>query len=193
MLIRKLLKFENTHILRGCSRRRCSHSIHGYFYKVELLLSAHWLDNGQMIYEFGLLKGDVRELIAVFDFSVALRSDDDSGYLQAMRQYSERWVMIPVSPSAEQLSQLLFHLIDSALTLTNTVDGESGVRLHSVMVYETETGYAQCFREDTDNPDMGLIELKEIEFSPAIISDWFDPDLFERIKRGERNTNPMPI
>lgn len=30
MLIRKLFKFENAHIVRGCSTRRCSHSIHGH-------------------------------------------------------------------------------------------------------------------------------------------------------------------
>ncbi|HBO79718.1 MAG TPA: 6-carboxytetrahydropterin synthase QueD, partial [Cupriavidus sp.] len=28
MLIRKLFRFENAHIVRGCSTRRCSHSIH---------------------------------------------------------------------------------------------------------------------------------------------------------------------
>lgn len=192
MLIRKLFKFENTHIVRGCSTRRCSHSIHGHSYKVELLLEAHSLDKGQMIYDFGLLKRDVRELIEAFDHSIALWSGDDSNYLQSMREHSERWVMIPVSPSAEQFSRLLFRLVDSTLTLTNMVNGESGVTLYSVIVHETETGYAQCFREDANNPGMGLIDLKVIEFSPAIISDWRDADLFERIKRGERSTNPTP-
>ena len=46
MLIRKLFKFENAHIVRGCSTRRCSHSIHGHSYKVELLLEAFALDHG---------------------------------------------------------------------------------------------------------------------------------------------------
>lgn len=192
MLIRKLFKFENAHIVRGCSTRRCAYSIHGHSYKVELLLEAHALDNGQMIYDFGLLKGDVRTLIDSFDHAVALWSGDDANYLEDMQKHSERWVKVPVSPSAEQFSRLFFRLVDSALNLTNMVNGESDVSLNSVIVHETETGYAQCFREDAFNPKMGLIDLNDIVFSPAIISSWPDADIFERIKRGETSTNPNP-
>lgn len=70
MLIRKLFKFESAHIVRGCSSRRCSRSLHGHSYRIELLLEAHSLDNGQMVYDFGLLKGDVRDLIDAFDHAV---------------------------------------------------------------------------------------------------------------------------
>ena len=76
-------------------------------------------------------------------------------------------------------------LIDRLLQITEMRNGESDVRLHSVIVHETETGYAQCFREDADNPRMGLIPLEEIEFSEAIRNDWPDPALFERLKAGE--------
>ncbi len=191
MLIRKLFKFENAHIVRGCSTRRCSHSIHGHSYKVELLLEAHAFDNGQMIYDFGLLKGHVRDLIDAFDHAVALWSGDDPGYLDTMRRHSERWVLIPVSPSAEQFSRLFFRLVDTALSLTDMANGEADVRLHSVIVHETETGYAQCFREDADNPRMGLIDLDAIEFAPAILAQWRDPGLFERLKCGQRLAAPM--
>jgi len=186
MLIRKLFKFENAHIVRGCSTRRCSHSIHGHSYKVELLLEAHALDNGQMVYDFGLLKGHVRDLIDAFDHAVALWRDDDPDYLAAMCQHSERWVLIPVSPSAEQFSRLFFCLIDAALDLTEKINGEADVRLHSVIVHETKTGYAQCFREDVLNHRMGLIDLHDIEFSTAITEKWADPHLFNRIKSGQK-------
>jgi len=192
VLIRKLFKFENAHIVRGCSTRRCSHSIHGHSYKVELLLEAHAFDNGQMIYDFNLLKGGVRDLIDAFDHSVALWSGDAPDYLDAMRRHSERWVLIPVSPSAEQFSRLFFRLVDTALSLTDMANGEADVRLHSVIVHETETGYAQCFRADADNPRMGLIDLEDIEFSTAITAEWREPDLFERLKRGGRSLNPRP-
>lgn len=92
MLIRKLFKFENAHIVRGCSTRRCSHSIHGHSYTVELLLRADALDHGQMVYDFGLLKGDVRELIDAFDHAVAIWSQDDPDYIASIRRHSERWV-----------------------------------------------------------------------------------------------------
>lgn len=193
MLIRKLFKFENAHIVRGCSTRRCSHSIHGHSYKLELLLEAHALDHGQMVYDFGLLKGGARDLIDAFDHAVTLWSGDTSDYLAAMRRHSERWVRIPVSPSAEQFSRVFFRLIDTLLRLTDMANGEADVRLHSVIVHETETGFAQCFRDDAYNPRMGLIDLGDIAFSPAIIRQWSDPDLFERLKREERIANtPSP-
>lgn len=185
MLIRKLFKFENAHIVRGCSTRRCSHSIHGHSYKVELVLEAHTLDHGQMVYDFGLLKRGARDLIDAFDHAVTLWIEDDPAYLAAMQQHSERWVLLPVSPSAEQFSRVFFRLIDVLLTLTDKDNGEGDVRLHSVIVHETETGYAQCFHADAYNPRMGCIDLEAIEFSPAIVRDWADPDLFENLKQGE--------
>jgi 6-pyruvoyl tetrahydropterin synthase/QueD family protein len=70
MLIRKLFRFENAHIVRNCSSDRCSRSIHGHSYQVEILLEAHALDNGQMIYDFGLLKGHIKDLIDSFDHAL---------------------------------------------------------------------------------------------------------------------------
>lgn len=185
MLIRKLFKFENAHIVRGCSTRRCSHSIHGHSYKVELLLEAHTLDHGQMVYDFGLLKRGARDLIDAFDHATTLWSQDNPAYLAAMQQHSERWVLLPVSPSAEQFSRVFFRLIDVLLNLTDKDNGEGDVRLHSVIVHETEAGYAQCFHADAYNPRMGRIDLEAIAFSPAIVRDWADPELFEHLKQGE--------
>jgi 6-pyruvoyltetrahydropterin/6-carboxytetrahydropterin synthase len=172
--------------VRGCSTRRCSHSIHGHSYKIEFLLEAHALDNGQMVYDFGLLKNNVRDLIDAFDHAVALWSGDDPDYLTAMRKYSERWILLPVSPSAEQLSRVLFRLVDALLRHTAMVNGEADVQLHSVIVHETESGYAQCFREDACNPRMGLIELRDITFSEAITQSWHDSELFENLKHNDR-------
>lgn len=193
MLIRKLFKFENAHIVRGCSTRRCSHSIHGHSYKVELLLEAFALDHGQMVYDFGLLKHGPRTLIDAFDHAVAIWSGDDPDYIAACQRFSERWILIPVSPSAEQFSRLFFVLLDRLLDLTEMANGEADVRLHSVIVHETETGYAQCFREDVINPRMSLIALDDIEFSPAIRNDWPDPELFDKLKRGERFANSTRV
>lgn len=193
MLIRKLFKFENAHIVRGCSTRRCSHSIHGHSYKVELLLEAQALDHGQMVYDFGLLKQGPRTLIDAFDHAVAIWSGDNPDYISACERFSERWILIPVSPSAEQFSRLFFVLIDRLLELTEMTNGEADVRLHSVIVHETETGYAQCFREDATNPKMGLFLLDDIEFSQAIRNDWPDPELFAKLKRGEQFANPIRV
>lgn len=193
MLIRKLFRFESAHIVRGCSTRRCSHSIHGHSYKVEILLEAHALDRGQMVYDFGLLKHGPRMLIDAFDHAVAIWSGDEPDYIAACQRFSERWVRIPVSPSAEQFSRLFFFLIDQLLTLTEMRNGEAGVCLHSVIVHETDTGYAQCFRADAVNPRMGAIRLEDIEFSEAVRQDWPDPLLFDRLKRRACHTNPTQV
>ncbi|OYZ59284.1 MAG: 6-carboxytetrahydropterin synthase QueD, partial [Sulfuricurvum sp. 24-42-5] len=80
MIIRKLFKFENAHIVRGCSSERCRASVHGHSYKIEVLFESDYLDNGQMVYDFGLMKQGMKALIDSFDHSIALWSGDDVQY-----------------------------------------------------------------------------------------------------------------
>src|SRR5476651_2381865 len=133
MLIRKVFKFESAHIVRGCSTRRCSRSLHGHSYKIEVLIEAHAFDQGQMVYDFGLLKGTVRDFIDAFDHAVTFWTGDDPDYIAQCKRFSERWVGLPVSPSAEQFSRVLFRLIDAVLGNTEMVNGEQDVRLHSII------------------------------------------------------------
>lgn len=191
MLIRKLFRFENAHIVRNCSSDRCRRSIHGHSYQVEVLLEAHALDQGQMVYDFGLMKGDIRSLIDSFDHAVAFWDEDDPEYLAACRQFSARWVSLPISPSAEQFSRVFFTLVDRVLNLTDMANGEQDVRLHSVIVHETATGYAQCFRDDITNPRMGELALERIVFSPQVQAEWPDAGMWQRLLRGERSQNPV--
>lgn len=190
MLIRKLFRFENAHIVRNCSSDRCSRSIHGHSYQVEILLEAHALDNGQMIYDFGLLKGHVKDLIDSFDHAVAFWDKDNAEYIAFCKQFSARWISLPVSPSAEQFSRLIFVLVDAVLKQTVMQNGEADVNLHSIIVHETLTGYAQCFRYDVENPRMGLIQLDEIVFSEQVCKEWSDSQLFEKLKKGDVFVNP---
>lgn len=193
MIIRKLFKFENAHIVRGCSTQRCRASLHGHSYKVEVLLESDYLDNGQMVYDFGLMKQGMKELIDAFDHAIALWDGDDEEYIADMKRHSNRWVQIPVSPSAEQFSRLIFVMIDKLHWFTEMVNGEKMVRLFSIIVHETETGYAQCFRQDAYSEKMGLIDLEKIIFSDEIREGWSDPQLWEKIKRGERFVNPHTV
>lgn len=190
MLIRKLFGFENAHIVRNCTSDRCRRSIHGHSYKVEVILEAHALDHGQMVYDFGLMKGHIRTLIDSFDHAICYWDRDDPEYIQACEQFSARWIRLPVSPSAEQFSRLFFVLTDAVLKQTEMRNGEADVELHSVIVHETATGYAQCFREDILNPRMGAIALEDIVFSEQVRREWEDYELYEKVKRGDRFSNP---
>jgi len=193
MIIRKQFKFENAHIVRGCSTQRCRASVHGHSYKVELLFESNYLDNGQMVYDFGLMKQNMKELIDSFDHAITLWDKDDADYIRDMKKHSDRWVQLPVSPSAEQFSRVIFVMIDTLLKLTNSINGEKEVKLHSVIVHETETGYAQGFEEDAYSELMGKIDLEKILFSEGVKADWHVADLWERVKSGAHFTNPDTV
>ncbi len=190
MLIRKLFKFENAHIVRNCTSDRCKRSIHGHSYKVELLLKASKLDHGQMVYDFGLLKGVIKDLYDSFDHAICFWQQDNPDYIEACKNFSARWVSLPVSPSAEQFSRIFFYLAQQVLTSTETQNGEGDVEVYSVIVHETDTGYAQSFAEDITNEQMGLLNLDQIEFSEQVKAEWADPEMFDKLIRGIKFQNP---
>jgi 6-pyruvoyltetrahydropterin/6-carboxytetrahydropterin synthase len=181
VIIRKLFKFENAHIVRGCLTERCRESIHGHSYKVEVLFHADHLDHGQMVMDFSRVKELIKDLIDSFDHSVAIWSGDSKEYIESMQKLSARWVLLPVSPSAEQFARVIFFMADRALKKATMTNGESGVRVKSVIVYETETGYAQAFETDVNNPQMGLLDPRAFIFSPAVRAEWREEELWERL------------
>ncbi|HGH1345760.1 6-carboxytetrahydropterin synthase [Acinetobacter baumannii] len=190
MLIRKLFKFENAHVVRNCTSDRCKRSIHGHSYKVELLLKASKLDHGQMVYDFGLLKGVIKDLFDSFDHAICFWEKDDPQYIDACKTFSARWISLPVSPSAEQFSRIFFYLAQQVLQSTVTQNGEGDVEVYSVIVHETDTGYAQSFLEDIQNEQMGLLNLEGIIFSEQVQSEWADPNMYENLKQGIKFHNP---
>ena len=193
MIIRKLFRFENAHIVRGCSTRRCSENIHGHSYRVEVLLESNYLDHGQMVYDFGLTKLYIKELIDSFDHAITLWSGDDPEYIASMKHFSHRWIELPVSPSAEQFARVIFLMVERVLASTQMQNGEKNVQLNSIIVHETDTGYAQGFREDAHSELMGKIPLEEIHFSEQISSEWRDSRLWEKLLSGENLLMPKSV
>jgi len=193
MIIRKLFKFENAHIVRGCSTIKCSQNIHGHSYRVEVLIESNYLDNGDMVYDFGLMKLAIKELIDSFDHAITIWARDDFNYIKDMKKYSQRWIELPVSPSAEQFSRVIYLIIERVLSLTVMQNSERDIRLNSIIVHETQTGYAQAFKEDAHSKLMGKIKLKDIIFSPQIKRDWSDSLLWEKLLNRESIINPKSI
>ena len=193
MIIRKLFKFENAHIVRNCSTQRCSENLHGHSYRVEVLLESDYLDHGQMVYDFGLMKLYIKEMIDAFDHGVTLWSGDDPDYVAQMKRFSKRWIVLPVSPSAEQFARVIFLMVERVLHLTKMQNGERNVSIQSIIVHETETGYAQAFAEDAHSVKMGLIALETIEFSPHIRQEWHDPNLWNHVLEGRPLTTPKKV
>jgi 6-pyruvoyltetrahydropterin/6-carboxytetrahydropterin synthase len=193
MIIRKLFKFENAHIVRHCTTQRCSQNIHGHSYKIEVLLKSNYLDHGHMVYDFGLMKQTIKEIIDSFDHAITLWSEDDKTYITDMKKNSARWITLPVSPSAEQFSRVIFLMVERILECSKMSNGERDVKLHSVIVHETETGYAQSFQEDAYSEMMGKIALKEIEFSKQVQSEWSDSNLWQNLLDKKTFRNPKKV
>ena len=190
MIIRKLYRFEASHIVRNCSSDRCKYSIHGHSFRVELLLTADRLDNGQMVYDFGLLKGTVKDFLDGFDHASLFWDKEAPGYIKAMKDNSKRWVSLPVSPTAEQLTRVIFVTVQAMLDNTERANGDETARVHSVILHETETGYAQCFRQDAYDDGMGAIDLKEVVFSAQVKDEWSDPKMWDKLVKGTKFKAP---
>lgn len=189
MLIRKLFKFEGSHIVRDCTSTRCSRSVHGHSYKVEVLLESGSLDNGQMVVDFGLMKGTIKDWIDSFDHCHVMWEKEDIETIEFFKKMNERWIILPCSPSAEMFSVMFFFVIDKILKNTQFNNGESSdVQLNSVIVHETETGYAQCFREDMEN--LWKWDLSDIQTSVGVVADWRDSLMMQKLGWGEKFINP---
>jgi 6-pyruvoyltetrahydropterin/6-carboxytetrahydropterin synthase len=148
-----------------------------------------------MIYDFGLMKGTIKDIIDSFDHATAFWNRDNNEYIDFVKKHSARWISLPVSPSAEQFSRLLFALVNEILLKTKMNNGESNdIAVNSVIVHETDTGYAQAFRNDVYDRDYGicLVPIREIEFSQQVIDEWSDRETFAKLfKPGYQFENPI--
>ena len=189
MIIRKLFKFEGSHIVRNCSSRRCSLSNHGHSYKVEVFLKGSGLDNGGMIYDFGLLKGPVKDIIDSFDHCNSVWIEDEMA-VEVAKKLSDRYVLMPINPTAEQYALMFLFFIDKILTNTVMKNGEKDVFVDAVKVHETDTGYAMASSLDLD---MVNYNVSDFVFSDGVKKDWSDPDMLEKMQGKGKFTNPEPL
>lgn len=171
MIIRKKFKFEGAHIVRNCTTKRCKESIHGHSYEVEVFFTSNKLDNGYMILDFGLTKKHIHNIIDSFDHAYSLWSGESKEFKSFFKSNSQRWIEMPVSPSAESYSLMFFKFVDLILNHTKLVNGEGNVEVSSVRVHETKTGYAEAFREDLEMMDF---DLGKVIFSKGVIDEWQD-------------------
>jgi len=190
MIIRKLFKFEGAHIVRDCSSVRCKENIHGHSYIVEVFLTSDKIDNGGMVVDFGLLKTTIKDFIDSFDHSYSMWNKEKPDFKEFIKKSSDRWIDMPVTPSAEMYSLMMYYVIDKIIKNTEFNNGEGEVKLHSVRVHETATGYAQSFEEDLQFV-VGDFDLDDIVFSDQIKKEWSNPNMIEDVKNGVRFINPL--
>lgn len=168
MIIRKQYRVEMGHIVRNCSSDRCAHSMHGHSAIIEVLLEGTALDNAGMLYDFGLMKGTVKQFIDLFDHCYVFWDKDNSEYIEAVKKFCDRWISLPFNPTAEMLSLMFMNAVNTILENT-TKENKESVDLHccGVIYHETESGYAKCCPED--NLTMWDVNnLSRMEYSPVL-------------------------
>lgn len=184
MIIRKEFRVESSHIVRNCSSHRCSHSVHGHSAVIEVLLEGNKLDNAGMLYDFGLMKGTVKQFIDSMDHCHLIWSKDNEEYKEFFKKTNDRWIELPFNPSAEQLSMFIHYYIQMILDNTIKMNGEDvNLKVNGVIYHETTTGYAQCCENDVKNwfkPEW----VNEINFSDSIVNEWSD-DLIIALNDGK--------
>lgn len=189
MIIRKEFRVESSHIVRNCTSHRCSHSVHGHSAVIEVLLEGRKLDNAGMLYDFGLMKGTVKQFIDSMDHCHLIWSEDNEEYKEFFKKTNDRWIELPFNPSAEQLSMFIHYYVQWILDHTLMSNGEDDrLKVNGIVYHETTTGYAQCDETDVKNwfkPEW----MKQITFSDGVVKDW-SKDL-EDILSGYTVANPV--
>lgn len=178
MVIRKLYKFCAGHIVRNCSSERCRKSLHGHNYEVEVFFTSNKLDNGHMLLDFGLTKGNIKDFIDGFDHCWQFWDKESKNFKEFIDDNSARWIQLPVSPSAEQYSLMFLFVIDKIVKATSFNNGEGHIEVSSVRVHETDTGYAEAFREDLDWVNY---RLEDIVLSEQVKNEWQDYDMYDNL------------
>ncbi|MCE3039441.1 6-pyruvoyl trahydropterin synthase family protein [Helicobacter anatolicus] len=199
MIIRRSFNFCAAHIVRNCTSERCSRSLHGHNYKVEVFVSAKKLDNAGMVLDFGIFKNQIAEFIDSFDHAHHFWNKENEEVKNFYRMHSKRYVELSVNPSAENYALLFLYFINKILGAMQYENNEGEIILESVRVHETENGYAEAFKEDLDNINfMREINLESIIFSKGIVEVWKDRKMMDKmknyyIKGGEKPfKNPIP-
>nr|DAS53457.1 MAG TPA: 6-pyruvoyl tetrahydropterin synthase [Caudoviricetes sp.] len=193
MKITKTFRTETSHIVRNCTSERCSYSIHGHSYLIEVELESRRLDNAQMVLDFGLLKGAVKEYIDSLDHCHLICEKDDFEYVESMKSLSQRWISLPFNPSAEMMAVWLLGAVNLILNKTEYANREDikNLKCTSVTVWETTTGRATADLRDLEHM-YKLIDFDNIEYSKGVWKDW-SLDLLKIIKNEDHYiTNPEP-
>lgn len=193
MKIRKEFRVESAHIVRNCTSHRCSHSIHGHSAKIEVMLEGNKLDNAGMLYDFGLMKGTVKEFIDSMDHCYILCSEDSNEFKDFIKKTCDRWIEVPFNPSAECLSMFIHYWINHIIQHTKTNNGEGWFYCSGVRYHETTTGWAESSTDDIDNIwnwKYNWTQFEEYKFSQGVLADW-STDLLRIMFNGETIENPI--
>ena len=189
MIIRKLFRVESGHVVRNATSYRCSHSYHGHSAVIEVFFEGRQLDNAQMLMDFGLMKGAIKDFIDSMDHTMILCGKDDPKCINFFKEVNDRYIILPFNPTAEMLSIFIMHYVNRILSNTRFNNGEGYIRCVNVEYNETATGMARC--DGADEAINWKDEWEdEIIFSDGVKKDW-SKELKDFIETGKYIINPI--
>ena len=145
MIIRvtKQFDFEMAHAL-DCHDGKC-HNIHGHTYGLTVTfigapIDAPGMPKDGMVIDFSDIKKIVKDnVVDVLDHALVLR--DNSRFLSVLdKKINPRLILVPYQPTAEKVLEHMIEIIQSHMP--------EGMKLHSAMLRETLSSYAEWFAED---------------------------------------------
>lgn len=169
MKIRKLYRFESAHIVRNCSSKRCSQNQHGHSGIVEIFLETDKLDNGQMVYDFGLMKNSIGKFLDMFDHCYHYWNQESQEFIDYIHKFNRRWIELPFSPTAENYAIYFLKAINYLLGNIKKSNGEGNIVCTGVRYHETATGYAESQLSDLSWHN--YYKLSDIKFSPELLEE----------------------
>lgn len=185
MIIRKIFKAETAHIVRGAYSTKCDKNLHGHSYLYELFLSATKLDNAGMVTDFTFVKKYFNSLFDSFDHASILMTNEKEEIKDCFLKNFERVVIADWNSTAELQSRFFATISYFIIKYLNEnklwENGEQDVKVKSVRVHETKTGYAECNVgdlagfDDSESIDVKLPYIKlaqSTKFSEGIQKDW---------------------
>lgn len=142
--ITKEFSFEMAHALRNYDGP--CRNVHGHSYKLYVTLSGTPLDepgnpkNG-MVIDFTDIRDIIgKEIVEVFDHSVAISADYEKEKLKALKDMFANILIVSYQPTCENL------VADFAERIRRKLPEK--ISLHSLKLYETATSYAEWFASD---------------------------------------------
>ena len=140
--ITKEFQFEMAHALLGYDGP-CK-NIHGHSYKLDVTVKGEVKEGTSdsdegMVIDFGIIKDIVKEFI-VDEYDHSLVLNEKMNIDASQFSFMNKLIIVPFQPTCEKLLDHYAALIISKLP--------ANVKLHSLMLRETPSSYAEWFAED---------------------------------------------
>ncbi len=140
--ITKEFQFEMAHALLGYDGP-CK-NIHGHSYKLDVTVLGSVKENTSdsdegMVVDFGIIKNIVKKMI-VDEYDHSLVLNDKMKIDKSQFEFMNKLIIVPYQPTCELMLVHFAKMIKENLP--------SNIQLHSLMLRETPTSYAEWFASD---------------------------------------------